>query len=280
MTRFHPPTRRGFTLIELLVVILIIGLLMGILLPAVQTVREKAKVVSAFNDMSQLSTAVANFQTTYNAPPPPTSITMSSSMSRTSLDWIYLTRVWPRLDITQVPTRGLDGNQSMVFFLGGFADGMQLTGFVDSASNPFLTNNGVNKKTLAFFEFPSSRMDGLGRFLDPWGMPYFYMGSYNGNDYNHWLPPPGSPVGTLNGACYLTSTPIGNIVVNPFTDSSTTKYFNQTGCQIISAGADGKKANGGIGPGGAYAAATNSYAPGKNGFDDLANFHTSVLGVP
>ena len=64
--------RRGFTLIELLVVITIIGILIGMALPALQATREAAHRLTCINHLSRIGVALQNYESAQEVLPPGT----------------------------------------------------------------------------------------------------------------------------------------------------------------------------------------------------------------
>ena len=249
--------RSAFTLIELLVVISIIGLLMGLLLPAVQKVRAIGQRAKTGADIGQLSTAAANFNQEFKFNPPE-NFTIPATKNANDVNNQILQQMYPRYQLDSGNTgivsgltgagTTLQGIQSFIYFVCG----PTMTGW--AIDGPFApTSAAVNKKG-PFFEYTGPPLTNY-TYNDPLGTAYVYFGSTAGQKYG--------PLSPANPN-YTGTSPSG---VVPYTNSAG-KPFNVGGVQIISAGANKR-----FGPGGNWTPGSGQYAAETDGADDTANFN-------
>jgi len=145
--------RRAFTLVELLVVIAIIGILVGMLLPAVQSVREAARLTSCKNNIRQLSLACQNYQSANEKYPPG----WRANTSPSEYGWGWNSAILPFLDQNNVYEK-IDFNEKLLEPINEAAVGSEIKGFLCPTS----TNDSLTFK-LETSEAPNTEFIELGR---------------------------------------------------------------------------------------------------------------------
>jgi prepilin-type N-terminal cleavage/methylation domain-containing protein/prepilin-type processing-associated H-X9-DG protein len=92
------PERWGFTLIELLVVIAIIGLLMGLLLPAIQGGRESARRAQCVGNLGQIGLALLNYESVHQRFPPGYVSAFKADGTDTGPGWGWVAMILPQFE--------------------------------------------------------------------------------------------------------------------------------------------------------------------------------------
>lgn len=99
--RPQPARHAAFTLVELLVVIAIIGVLVALLLPAVQSAREAARRTKCFNNLKQIGLALHNYHDTLGQLPPGAINTNATSWHVHVLPYMELKSLYDQFDFTR-----------------------------------------------------------------------------------------------------------------------------------------------------------------------------------
>ncbi|MDP1560821.1 MAG: DUF1559 domain-containing protein [Pirellulaceae bacterium] len=156
MLTFHWTVRgsRGFTLVELLVVIAIIGVLMGLLLPAVQMAREAARRTSCMNNLRQHSLALLHYEGARKQYP--------HGARRDGVLWtahilpyLELSNIYNQLTLRDELERANPDDQTGTRQWVWHGD-VSLT-----SANPIARNVAALKSEVSFFRCPSSSSSGL-----------------------------------------------------------------------------------------------------------------------
>lgn len=184
----------GFTLVELLVVIAIMGILGGLVVGLAAAASKKRVITRAKADLARIQTAIADYESTYDQPPPgnPNSVIMSSLYYElTGVQYDPAATNYTTLDTmnTLTPTE-----TATMFGVGGMLNSENPEGFLRIRPKQWaeITQSGVTSRILiAEGEGPPADMltgtvDGAERQVNPWRYSEISP-TYNRATYDLWV---------------------------------------------------------------------------------------------
>ncbi len=167
--------RKGFTLVELLVVIAIIGVLIALLLPAVQAAREAARRSSCANNLRQMGLGLLNYESTVKMFPPSIVLNGSGNTVTWNGGWSVQARILPYMEQTNLFEK-CDFSINKEEPANQAAIGLNLPVYIC----PSLINTAVSTH-----DYGQSGVTGYGACMGDW----FIWGGFNGpNNRNAFGP--------------------------------------------------------------------------------------------
>ena len=163
LNKFAVCNRNAFTLVELLVVIAIIGILIGMLLPAVQSVREAARRTSCLNNVRQIILSAHNYESSFQHLPPSYELD-PGGLATGNGSWSIQAQLLPYCEQ---------------------ANSYNMIDFELSWSDPVNVATGVPTTRVAMYQCPSEVNDTV-RIDTSTGLPKVYPQNYDFN-FGSWL---------------------------------------------------------------------------------------------